>query len=111
MFSYFHFRAGLCQKAYNCILSAKDFCAPRELYLERAQLYWQKGRQEEAINTLNHSICNHFMTTSRYKEIKDRSFDSEKKQCAKVRKLKANDPELRVFNCNCVAGKVAVRQV
>ncbi|TGZ48346.1 Serine/threonine-protein kinase ATR [Temnothorax longispinosus] len=47
-------KTGLHQQAYMHILSASDTCPPQPLYIEQAQLYWQKGCQEDAFTTLNH---------------------------------------------------------
>lgn len=52
-------KSGLYQQAYMYILSASDYCQSQELSIEQAQLYWQKGCQDEAFTTLRHlfSVC------------------------------------------------------
>lgn len=66
------------------ILSASDSCPPQPLYIEQAQLYWQKGCQEDAFITLNRSFLNHFKPAQYYKQLSSGDCNEERKQYAKV---------------------------
>lgn len=66
------------------ILSASDSCSPQPLYIEQAQLYWQKGCQEDAFITLNRSFLNHFKPAQYYKQLSSGDCNEERKQYAKV---------------------------
>jgi len=81
-------RAGLYQRAYMHILSAGDSCPPQPLYVEQAQLYWQKGCQENAFTTLKRSFSNCFRPVQYYKQLPSDVCNEERKQCAKVRNVK-----------------------
>lgn len=84
----FHIRAGLHQQAYMHILSASDSCPPQPLYIEQAQLYWQKGCQEDAFITLNRSFLNCFKPVQYYKQLSSGDCNEERKQYAKVCNVK-----------------------
>lgn len=66
------------------ILSATDSCPPQPLYIEQAQLYWQKGCQENAFITLNRSFLNYFKPVQYYKQLPSGNCNEERKQYAKV---------------------------
>jgi len=88
MLNRFIIRAGLYQRAYMHILSAGDSCPPQLLYVEQAQLYWQKGCQENAFTTLKRSFSNCFQPVQYYKQLPSDVCNEERKQCAKVRNAK-----------------------
>ncbi|XP_046813707.1 serine/threonine-protein kinase ATR isoform X1 [Vespa crabro] len=91
-------KAGLHQQSYMYILSAGDSCPSQELYIEQAQLYWQKGCQEEAFTTLKRCFSNCFKPSSFYKQMPSGECVEERKQCAKAKLLfaKYNDETLNV---------------
>ncbi|KAK2579409.1 hypothetical protein KPH14_003267 [Odynerus spinipes] len=91
-------KAGLHQQAYMYILSAADSCPPQELYIEHAQLYWQKGCQEDAFTTLKRCFSNCFKPAAHYKQMSLEECVEERKQCAKAKLLfaKYNDETLNV---------------
>lgn len=78
------FRSGLHQQAYMYILSASDSCPPQQLYIEQAQLYWQKGCQEDAFITLKRCFSSCFRPAMHYKNLPAGESLEERKQCAKV---------------------------
>ena len=78
------FRTGLHQQAYMHILSANDWCPPQPLYIEQAQLYWQKGCQEDAFTTLNRCFSNCFQPAQYYKQLPSENCNEERRYCAKV---------------------------
>ncbi|KMQ96860.1 serine threonine-protein kinase atr-like protein [Lasius niger] len=97
-------KAGLHQQAYMHILSASDSCPPQPLYIEQAQLYWQKGCQEDAFITLNRSFLNCFKPVQYYKQLSSGDCNEERKQYAKAKLLfaKYNDETLNVDTDGCI---------
>ncbi|XP_014204493.1 serine/threonine-protein kinase ATR [Copidosoma floridanum] len=91
-------KAGMYQQAYMYILSATDFCPPQNLCTEQAQLYWQKGSQEDALITLKRCLTTFFKPVAEYKKQPLHAFTTERKQCAKAKLLwaKYNDETLNV---------------
>ncbi|XP_012230547.1 serine/threonine-protein kinase ATR [Linepithema humile] len=91
-------KAGFHQQAYMHILSASDSCPPQPLYIEQAQLYWQKGCQEDAFTTLKRCFSNCFQPAQYYKQLSSGDCNEERKQCAKAKLLfaKYNDETLNV---------------
>ncbi|XP_026671548.1 serine/threonine-protein kinase ATR-like isoform X2 [Ceratina calcarata] len=91
-------KSGLYQQAYMYILSASDICSPQQLYIEQAQLYWQKGCQEDALITLKRCFSNCFQPATFYKSLPTGERLEERKQCAKAKLLyaKYNDKRLNV---------------
>lgn len=66
------------------ILSASDSCPLQQLYIEQAQLYWQKGCQEDAFITLKRCFSSCFRPAIYYKTLPVEECLEERKQCAKV---------------------------
>lgn len=97
-------KAGLHQQAYMHILSASDSCPPQPLYIEQAQLYWQKGCQEDAFTTLNRCFSNCFQPAQYYKQLPSGECTAERKQFAKAKLLfaKYNDETLNVDTDGCI---------
>ncbi|XP_025157159.1 serine/threonine-protein kinase ATR [Harpegnathos saltator] len=97
-------KAGLHQQAYMHILSASDSCPPQQLYVEQAQLYWQRGCQEDAFTTLNRSFANCFQPAQYYKQLPPGECTEEQKQFAKAKLLfaKYNDETLNVDTDGCI---------
>jgi serine/threonine-protein kinase ATR len=52
-------RDGLYQQAYTYILNAEKFQL-KELFVEKAKLYWEKGEQDPAFLTLRRGLEEHF---------------------------------------------------
>ncbi|XP_020296818.1 serine/threonine-protein kinase ATR [Pseudomyrmex gracilis] len=98
-------KAGLHQQAYMHILSASDSCPPQSLYIEQAQLYWQKGSQEDAFTTLNRCFSNYFQPAQYYKQLPPGECNEERKQYAKAKLLfaKYNDETINVDTDGCIA--------
>ncbi|XP_066597912.1 serine/threonine-protein kinase atr-like [Prorops nasuta] len=80
-------KSGLHQQAYMHILSATDSCPAQELYIEQAQLYWQKGCQEEAFTTLKRCFSNCFKPSAYYKQLASGECIEERRYCAKAKLL------------------------
>ncbi|XP_014472413.1 PREDICTED: serine/threonine-protein kinase ATR-like isoform X2 [Dinoponera quadriceps] len=97
-------KAGLHQQAYMHILSASDSCPPQPLYIEQAQLYWQKGCQEDAFTTLNRCFANCFKPVQYYKQLPSGECMEERKQFAKAKLLfaKYNDETLNIDTDGCI---------
>ncbi|KAL6262489.1 hypothetical protein P5V15_007574 [Pogonomyrmex californicus] len=97
-------KAGLQQQAYMHILSASDSCPPQSLYIEQAQLYWQKGCQEDAFTTLNRCFLNCFKPAHYYKQLPSDDCSEERRHCAKAKLLfaKYNDETLNVDTDSCI---------
>nr|XP_031832738.1 serine/threonine-protein kinase atr-like [Nomia melanderi] len=91
-------KRGLHQQAYMYILSASDSCPLQQLYIEQAQLYWQKGCQEDAFTTLKRCFASCFQPASYYKTLSSLNCVEERKQCAKAKLLyaKYNDETVNV---------------
>ncbi|XP_076679651.1 serine/threonine-protein kinase atr isoform X1 [Andrena cerasifolii] len=104
-------KRGLHQQAYMYTLSASDSCPPQQLYIEQAQLYWQKGCQEDAFTTLKRSFSNCFQSASYYKSLPSGECLEERKQCAKAKLLyaKYNDETVNVdTDANIINYKEAI---
>ncbi|KAL0107168.1 hypothetical protein PUN28_015590 [Cardiocondyla obscurior] len=98
-------KAGLHQQAYMHILSASDCCPPQPyLYIEQAQLYWQKGCQEDAFTTLNRCFSNCFQPAQYYKQLPSGDCNEERRHFAKAKLLfaKYNDETLNVDTDGCI---------
>ncbi|XP_018347657.1 PREDICTED: serine/threonine-protein kinase ATR-like [Trachymyrmex septentrionalis] len=97
-------KTGLHQQAYMHILSANDWCPPQPLYIEQAQLYWQKGCQEDAFTTLNRCFSNCFQPAQYYKQLPSENCNEERRYCAKAKLLfaKYNDETLNVDTDGCI---------
>ncbi|XP_024944291.1 serine/threonine-protein kinase ATR isoform X2 [Cephus cinctus] len=106
-------KAGLYQQAYTYILSAMESCPPQELYIEQAQLYWQKGCQEEAFTTLKRCFASCFQPVGHYKELPSGTSIEERRQCAKAKLLfaKYNDETLNVDTDGNIANYKEVVEV
>ncbi|XP_033336517.2 serine/threonine-protein kinase ATR [Megalopta genalis] len=91
-------KRGLHQQAYMYILSASDSCPLQQLYIEQAQLYWQKGCQEDAFTTLKRCFSSCFQSSAYYKSLSSSECVEERKQCAKAKLLyaKYNDETVNV---------------
>ena len=72
------------QQAYMYILSASDLCPPQDLFIEQAQLYWQKGLHQDALITLKRCLTTYFKPAAEYKKEHPSNYTKERKQCAKV---------------------------
>ncbi|XP_076757525.1 serine/threonine-protein kinase ATR [Xylocopa sonorina] len=104
-------KCGLHQQAYMYILSASDSCPLQQLYIEQAQLYWQKGCQEDAFITLKRCFSNCFQPASLYKSLPSGERLEERKQCAKAKLLyaKYNDETVNVdTDANIINYKEAI---
>lgn len=82
------FRAKCFHQAYNCILNAEQFNIPIT-FIEKAQLFWDKGNQDQCLFTLNRGIKEFFpddhpMFTSNSSERIE-----ERKMCAEAKLLYA----------------------
>lgn len=66
------------------VLSAGEICKPQELCTEMAQLYWQKGNQEYAFDTLKSCFSRYFPSVEVFKRTPIKNNLDERKQCAKV---------------------------
>ncbi|XP_018056134.1 PREDICTED: serine/threonine-protein kinase ATR [Atta colombica] len=97
-------KTGLHQQAYMHILSANDWCPPQPLYIEQAQLYWQKGCQEDAFTTLNRCFSNCFQPAQYYKQLPSGECNEERRYYAKAKLLfaKYNDETLNVDTDGCI---------
>ncbi|XP_071651380.1 serine/threonine-protein kinase ATR [Temnothorax longispinosus] len=97
-------KTGLHQQAYMHILSASDTCPPQPLYIEQAQLYWQKGCQEDAFTTLNRCFSNCFQPAQYYKQLSIGNCNEERRHFAKAKLLfaKYNDETLNVDTDGCI---------
>ncbi|XP_025986385.1 serine/threonine-protein kinase ATR [Solenopsis invicta] len=97
-------KTGLHQLAYMHILSASDWCPPQPLYIEQAQLYWQKNCQEDAFTTLNRCFSNCFQPAQYYKLLPSGDSNEERRYCAKAKLLfaKYNDETLNVDTDGCI---------
>ncbi|XP_076632761.1 serine/threonine-protein kinase atr isoform X1 [Colletes latitarsis] len=104
-------KRGLHQQAYMYILSASDSCPPQQLYIEQAQLYWQKGCQEDAFTTLKRCFSSCFKSATYYKTLVSSECVEERKQCAKAKLLyaKYNDETVNVdTDANIINYKEAI---
>ncbi|XP_003702936.2 serine/threonine-protein kinase ATR isoform X1 [Megachile rotundata] len=104
-------KSGLHQQAYMYILSASDSCPLQQLYIEQAQLYWQKGCQEDAFTTLKRCFSNCFQPATYYKTLPPKECVEERKQCAKAKLLyaKYNDETVNVdTDANIINYKEAI---
>ncbi|XP_060828354.1 serine/threonine-protein kinase atr-like [Bombus pascuorum] len=104
-------KSGLHQQAYMYILSASDSCPPQQLYIEQAQLYWQKGCQEDAFITLKRCFSSCFRPAMHYKNLPAGESLEERKQCAKAKLLyaKYNDETVNVdTDANIINYKEAI---
>lgn len=104
-------KRGLHQQAYMYILSASDSCPLQQLYIEQAQLYWQKGCQEDAFTTLKRCFSSCFQPSSYYKTLSSIECVEERKQCAKAKLLyaKYNDETVNVdTDANIINYKEAI---
>nr|XP_034192073.1 serine/threonine-protein kinase ATR [Osmia lignaria]XP_034192074.1 serine/threonine-protein kinase ATR [Osmia lignaria]XP_034192075.1 serine/threonine-protein kinase ATR [Osmia lignaria] len=104
-------KSGLHQQAYMYILSASDSCPSQQLYIEQAQLYWQKGCQEDAFTTLKRCFSSCFKPATYYKTLPTRECVEERKQCAKAKLLYAryNDETVNVdTDANIINYKEAI---
>ncbi|CAK9833676.1 Serine/threonine-protein kinase atr [Anthophora retusa] len=104
-------KSGLHQQAYMYILSASDSCPPQQLYIEQAQLYWQKGCQEDAFTTLKRCFSSCFQPATYYKGLSSKECLEERKQCAKAKLLyaKYNDETVNVdTDANIINYKEAI---
>ncbi|OAD54306.1 Serine/threonine-protein kinase atr [Eufriesea mexicana] len=104
-------KSGLHQQAYMYILSASDSCPRQQLYIEQAQLYWQKGCQEDAFITLKRCFSSCFQPATFYKGLSAREYLEERKQCAKAKLLyaKYNDETVNVdTDANIINYKEAI---
>ena len=104
-------RRGLHQQAYMYTLSASDSCPPQQLYIEQAQLYWQKGCQEDAFTTLKRSFSNCFQPAQYYKSLPSGERLEERKTMRegvlrKVRRTSGGD-----INFHPLSGEASVREV
>ncbi|XP_034947758.1 serine/threonine-protein kinase ATR-like [Chelonus insularis] len=91
-------KSGRYQQAYMYILSSSDLCPPQELHIEKAQLYWQKGCQEDAFLTLNRSFTQCFKNSQYYIEQSSDLCSIERQNIAKAKLLfaKYNDEVVNV---------------
>ncbi|KZC05824.1 Serine/threonine-protein kinase atr [Dufourea novaeangliae] len=104
-------KRGLHQQAYMYILSASDSCPLQQLYIEQAQLYWQKGCQEDAFTTLKRSFSSCFQPATYYRSLSSSECVEERKQCAKAKLLyaKYNDETVNVdTDANIINYKEAI---
>ncbi|KOX79522.1 Serine/threonine-protein kinase atr [Melipona quadrifasciata] len=104
-------KSRLHQQAYMYILSASDSCPLQQLYIEQAQLYWQKGCQEDAFITLKRCFSSCFRPATYYKTLPVEECLEERKQCAKAKLLyaKYNDETVNVdTDANIINYKEAI---
>ncbi|XP_043511522.1 serine/threonine-protein kinase atr [Frieseomelitta varia] len=104
-------KSRLHQQAYMYILSASDSCPLQQLYIEQAQLYWQKGCQEDAFITLKRCFSSCFQPAMYYKTLPVEECLEERKQCAKAKLLyaKYNDETVNVdTDANIINYKEAI---
>ncbi|XP_023240203.1 serine/threonine-protein kinase ATR-like [Centruroides sculpturatus] len=55
-------KCGHLQRAFSCLLDASSYNLP-QVFLEKAKWHWNKGEQEQAINTLQKGIQEYFSDT------------------------------------------------
>ncbi|KAF7998404.1 hypothetical protein HCN44_009802 [Aphidius gifuensis] len=91
-------KSGLYQQAYMYILSASDYCEIQELSIEQAQLYWEKGCQDEAFTTLKHffSITTNLEKYNNSQSQKTPTKETKNYAKAKLLFAKYNDETLNV---------------
>lgn len=80
--------AGNFQQAYIYILQAERY-KPKELFIEKAKLYWAKEEQELAFGTLKRGIEEHFPDVATFKEMNPGLKKTDRKLCAEAKLLVA----------------------
>lgn len=80
--------AGNFQQAYIYILQAERY-KPKELFIEKAKLYWAKEEQELAFGTLKRGIEEHFPDAGTFKEMDQSLRKTDRKLCAEAKLLNA----------------------
>jgi hypothetical protein len=76
-------RDGLYQQAYTSILNAEKFQL-KELFVEKAKLYWEKGEQDPAFFTLRRGLEEHFSNVENPESYSDNTAQDGSKICAEV---------------------------
>ena len=76
-------RDNLYQQAYNYILNTEKY-NPKELFIEKAKLHWDKGEQEQAFMTLKRGIQTFFPDADTFKSLPPSARVEDKKLCAQV---------------------------
>lgn len=78
--------AGNFQQAYIYILQAERY-KPKELFIEKAKLYWAKEERELAFGTLKRGIEEYFPDASTFKEMAADVRKDDRKLCAEAKLL------------------------
>ncbi|KDR17199.1 Serine/threonine-protein kinase ATR [Zootermopsis nevadensis] len=88
---------GLYQQAYTYILNAEKFHL-KELFVEKAKLYWEKGEQDPAFLTLRRGLEEHFTNVENPDSCFAVTGQSDSKICAEAKLLMAtyNDETVNV---------------
>jgi hypothetical protein len=76
-------RDGLYQQAYTSILNAEKFQL-KELFVEKAKLYWEKGEQDPAFFTLRRGLEEHFSNIENPESYSANTGQDDSKICAEV---------------------------
>jgi hypothetical protein len=76
-------RDGLYQQAYTSILNAEKFQL-KELFVEKAKLYWEKGEQDPAFFTLRRGLEEHFPNVENAECYSANTGQDDAKICAEV---------------------------
>ncbi|XP_026479798.1 serine/threonine-protein kinase ATR-like [Ctenocephalides felis] len=90
-------KAGLYQQAYTYILNAEMY-KPKELFVEKAKLLWQKGEQSSAIRALVRGVDEQFPDLNKFKTASSGEIIADRKLCAEAKLLIAiyNDDSVNV---------------
>jgi serine/threonine-protein kinase ATR len=76
-------RDGLYQQAYTYILNAEKFHL-KELFVEKAKLYWEKGEQDPAFLTLRRGLEEYFPIVENPEPSSSVTCQDDSKICAEV---------------------------
>lgn len=93
-----NFRAGCFHQSYNFILNAEQYNIP-STFIEKAQLYWDKGDQDLCLFTLNRGIDEYFPNAAEMKTWPRGEKMEERKMCAEAKLLYAIYSE-ETSNCD-----------
>jgi len=83
MFVFFFIRDGLYQQAYTYMLNAEKYQL-KELFVEKAKLYWEKGEQDPAFFTLRRGLEEHFSNVETPDSSSSTTCRDDTKICAEV---------------------------
>ena len=76
-------RDGLYQQAYTYMLNAEKYHL-KELFVEKAKLYWEKGEQDPAFFTLRRGLEEHFPSVENPDSSSTTTRRDDTKICAEV---------------------------